>query len=92
MLSYAGAPSMEKKMFFTIPSSKLSKIEQNQPKLKSRKAYPKKYQNLNFLNILASQTFPKTPPNLSQIRRAAGSARRAKSYSIYALINMDLSS
>ena len=60
-------PPMEKKVFFSIPPSKLSKIEQNSTKIKSRKANQKNSKNIDFLTILASQTFPKTSPKPSQI-------------------------
>ena len=64
---------------------KSSKI---QPKIKFPQAYPKKCQKSRFWDRF---DLPTPSQNLSEIRRAAGSARR-KSHSIYALINMDLNS
>ena len=61
---------MEKKVFFTIPTSKLSKIEKNRPKWTSGKAYPKKYQKSQFFDHFGlpnpSQNPSKTFPNRAQ--------------------------
>ena len=54
---------------FTIPPSKLSKIKQKKTKIKASKGISKKYQNLNFLIDLTSQTLPKTLPKPSQIEQ-----------------------
>ena len=64
---------MEKKVFFTIPTSKLAKIETNRPKWTSGKAYPKNYQKSQFFDHFGlpnpsqnpSKTFPIRAPETS---------------------------
>ena len=43
-------PPMEKKVFFTIPPSKLSKFEQNSTNIKISKSISKKYQKSRFFD------------------------------------------